>query len=69
MSDDIPKNFKKLYGIVYTKSSELTLSEDILALRLRGMHGVTLFGLVKGLQTIPEIFEGLDGMNASNQRR
>ena len=46
-----------------------TLSEDILTLRLRGMHGVTLFGLVKGLQTIPEIFEGLDGMNASNQRR
>lgn len=69
MSDDIPKNFKKLYGIVYTKSSELTLSEDILALRLRGMHGVTLFGLVKGLQTIAEIFEGLDGMNATNQRR
>jgi hypothetical protein len=33
-----------------------TLSEDILALRLRGMHGVTLFGLVKGLQAIPRHF-------------
>jgi hypothetical protein len=45
-----------------------TLSEDLLTLRLRGMHGVTLFGLVKGLQAIPEIFEGLDGINTTNQR-
>lgn len=44
-----------------------TLSEDISMLRLRGMHGVALFGLVKGLQAIPEIFEGLEGINASNQ--
>lgn len=46
-----------------------TLSEDLWTLNLRGMHGVTLFGLVKGLQAIPELFEGLDDINASNQQR
>jgi hypothetical protein len=46
-----------------------TLSEDLATLHLRGMHGVTLFGLVKGLQAIPDFFEGLDSINAANQRR
>ena len=46
-----------------------TLGEDLLTLRLRGLHGVAIFGLVKGLHAILECFDGLDRINRSNQQR
>lgn len=37
-----------------------TIADDLSAMRLRGMHGVTLFGLVQGLKALPEVFDGFD---------